>query len=113
MYWRYVTILAKGTCREENHLLNTPDNVKSIHFFTEHISFPVAIYPVNDWEKEQVSYLCTNFKSGVFTTLSLCRWCQTHNIAYQIAYPVRKTSIIRNPRKYLYYLKIKRNLAQL
>ena len=80
--------------------------LKEVHLLTEQINFPVAIAIYNDWEKTQVQYLLANIKSTRFTSYSICRWCIVHKIQYQILYPIRKISILRNPYKYYQYIKL-------
>lgn len=80
--------------------------LKEVHLLTEQINFPVAIAVYNDWEKTQVQYLLANIKSTRFTSYSICRWCIVHKIQYQILYPIRKISILKNPYKYYQYIKL-------
>lgn len=80
--------------------------LKEVHLITEQINFPVAIAVYNDWEKTQVQYLLVNIKSTRFTSYSICRWCIVHKIQYQILYPIRKISILKNPYKYYQYIKL-------
>ena len=77
-------------CAERSQiLLKAPNDVKEIHFFTKGISFPIAIFTCNDWEKVQLFYLNHNFAKGGFTTLALSKWCINHKIQYQIIYRKR------------------------
>lgn len=87
-----------------------PEGLKELHFITENINFPIAIYICNDWEKVQLSYLHENLKVKHFTSYELCRWCQSHNILFQIFYPLRWISVIKNPYKYLMFLLLKAKL---
>ena len=67
--------------------LNLPPGTKGIFFFEEHLSFPVFIYVLNEWEQTQVTCLAHNFNDNkCFTTLDICRWCDKHQINYQIVY---------------------------
>lgn len=86
------------------------DGLKGLHFFTEHINFPVAVASYSDWEEQKISYLEKNFQSERFTTENICQWCINHRIQYQIVYPLRIRSIFRNPYKYVKYLQLKQML---
>lgn len=87
-----------------------PEGLKEIHFHTEGVNFPIAMYICTDWEKVQLSYLYQNLKVKHFTSYELCRWCQSHNILFQIFYPLRWISVIKNPYKYFKYLELKARL---
>lgn len=92
-------------------LLNfNEEGLKGLHFFTEHLNFPVVAVSYSEWEKQQLSYLEHNFQSGRFTTTSLCQWCINHHIQYRIVYPLSIRSIFRNPYKYMKYLQLKHML---
>ena len=86
------------------------EGLKGLHFFTEHLNFPIVAASYSDWEKQQLSYLEHNFQSGGFTTTSLCQWCIHHHIQYRIVYPLSIRSIFRNPYKYMKYLQLKQML---
>lgn len=88
------------------------EGLKEVHLLTEQINFPVAIAVYNDWEKIQVQYLLANIKSTRFTSYSICRWCIVHKIQYQILYPIRKISILKNPYKYYKYLQMRMKLRK-
>ena len=91
------------------HLLE-PEGLKEMHFHMEGVNFPVVMYICTDWEKIQLSYLYQNLKIKHFTSYELCRWCQSHNILFQILYPLRRISIIKNPYKYFMFLLLKAKL---
>ena len=82
-----------------NLKLKTPNDLKEFHLFQENLNFPVAMYICNDWEKTQLSYL----NPKVHNSESLCRWCISHHIQYQILYPIRISTIFKNPYKYYKY----------
>ena len=84
--------------------------MKALHFFAEGLNFPVAIGTYTEWHEVQVSYLAQNIKEGHFNTESICRWCISHSIPYQIIYPISKKVIIKNPYKYYKFLQLKRRL---
>lgn len=86
------------------------ENLKVLHFFVEHLDFPVAVASYSDWEEEQISHLENNYKSLKMNTEYICIWCINHQIKYQIIYPINKIFIIKNPYKYLKYLQLKRKL---
>lgn len=88
-------------------MLNTPDNVKSIHFFKDNIGFPIVIYACSDSETMQVGYLESNVKKGTFTSYLICKWCIAHEISYQIIYPVCKLDILKKPLKFFAFLHLK------
>ena len=87
-----------------------PEGMTALHIFTKNVNFPIAVAAYGDWEKQQLSYLEYNFQSGRYTTISLCQWCVNHHIQYRIIYPLSFKSIIKNPRKYIYFLRLKRIL---
>lgn len=86
------------------------ENLKGLYFYMNGLNFPVALATYSEWEETQVSYLSNNVKSEGFNTESLCRWCISHNIQYRIVYPIKKSSIFKNPYKYLKFLQLKRKL---
>lgn len=86
------------------------ENLKELHFITKNINFPIAIAIYNDWEKIQLNYLFANMDSVHMNSEEVCRWCISHNLKYQILYPIRKISIIKNPYKFLKYLELKAKL---
>lgn len=86
------------------------ENLQALHFFVEGLNFPVIAGSYNSWEKQQLSYLEANLSSTGFNTESICRWCINHNIKYQILYPLRRISILKNPYKYYKFIQLKRKL---
>lgn len=83
------------------------DNVKEVQIFKKNLNFPVAVYICNDWEKSQFAYLTPE----KHTTESLCKWCINHSIQYQILYPLRFITILKNPYKYMKFLQLKHRLG--
>jgi hypothetical protein len=88
--------------------LNIPDNVKEIHFYKENLNFPIVMYICTCWEKTQLAYL----NPKIHNSESLCRWCISHHIKYQILYPILRSSIVKNPYKYYKYLQLKARLKK-
>ena len=86
------------------------ENLKGLHFFTKGMNFPVVAASYSEWEKQQLSYLESNLSSTGFNTESICQWCISHNIQYQILYPIRKSSIFKNPYKYYKFIQLKKKL---
>ena len=89
-------------------ILQPPKDVKSMNFFTENMMFPMVLYAKSEWEDEQIKYL----KNRRHNNLSLCLWCSSHDVHFQVLYPLSKKDIIMHPIKYLYYLKLKRLLRK-
>ncbi len=87
------------------------EGLKKLHFLVGGLNFPVVAATYNDWENQQISCMEGNFKSGGFTTKSVCEWCIHHKIQYRIVYPVSIVCILRNPYKYLKYLQLKKELG--
>lgn len=87
-----------------------PEGMKGLHFYIEGLNFPVVLATYSDWEEVQVSYLSKNIQSGSFNSEAICRWCISHQIQYRIVYPIRKSSIFKNPYKYYKFLQLKRKL---
>lgn len=92
--------------------LKHPENLQSIHIYQEKLNYPVVVYACSDWEETQIKYMSENFKNGIFTTYSLCLWCISHQILYQILYPISRKSIIRNPYKFYKFCQLKRKLRK-
>lgn len=86
------------------------ENLKVLHFFVEHLDFPVAVATYNEWEEQQICYLERRYECFKMNTESICKWCINHRINYQIIYPINKIFIIKNPYKYFKYLQLKRKL---
>lgn len=88
-----------------------PSDTRSIHIFTERISFPVCAFAVSEWDETQISYLNHNVKTGNFTAFNICRWCQQHDISYQILFPEQIWRyMFKEPKRFLCYLYLKFNL---
>lgn len=87
-----------------------PDGLQGLHFFVEGVNFPIAVGTYSDWEETQVSYLADNIKNGSWDTEDICRWCESHQIQYQIIYPIRRSCIIKHPYKYYKFLQLKQKL---
>lgn len=87
-------------------IIKAPENVKSIEVFTHKISFPVLIYPRDEFEQTQVLYLHKIFHEGKSTTLSICKWCQNHHIHYQVLFPCI-IYLLTHPSRLLCYLYLK------
>ncbi len=83
------------------------EGMKELHFLTEQLNFPIAIPIYNDWEKTQFQYLLNNIKSTRFNSYEICKWCISHQLTYEILYPLRKSSILKHPYKYYKYLQMK------
>ncbi|RHV36746.1 hypothetical protein DXB59_07610 [Ruminococcus sp. OM05-10BH] len=86
------------------------ENLQELHFFTKGIKFPVVAGSYSIWEKQQLSYLEENISSTGFDTEAICQWCINHNIQYQILYPLKKRSILKNPYKYYQFIQLKKKL---
>jgi len=83
------------------------EGMLELHCLTEQLNFPIAIPIYSDWEKTQLQYLLNNIKSTRFNSYEICKWCITHQLAYEILYPLRKSSILKHPYKYYKYLQMK------
>lgn len=90
-----------------------PDNLKALHFFTEGLNYPVAIAAYSDKQEALLSYLISNFQTKQFTSESVCRWCLSHNLQFQILYPISKMSIFKNPYKFFKFLQLKYRLSRI
>ena len=84
------------------------EGLQEVRFIVRNINFPVAIAIYSEWEKVQYNYLMRNI--GKFSTEDICKWCVSHNINYEIVYPLSLWTIIKNPYKYYQYLKMKSRL---
>lgn len=86
------------------------ENLQVLHFFAKGLNFPVVAGSYSTWEKQQLSYLEANLNSTGFSTEAICQWCINHNIRYQILYPLKKISILKNPYKYYKFIQLKKKL---
>ena len=99
--------------RLEDLLLKAPDNARAIHFFVDFLEFPVAVYICTDWESTQLDYFTSDYNPMEQTSFNVIQWCVRHHIQYDILYPVRKSSIIKKPRKYIRFLQLKKRVKQI
>ena len=76
-------------------MLRLPDNTTRIHALVKSLPFPVFIYSTNTWEETQISYLYRNYVKKNFTTYTICKWCKSHNISYQVIFPHSKLQLIK------------------
>lgn len=83
------------------------EGMQELHFLTDNLNFPIAIPIYNDWEKTQFQYLLSNIKSIRFNSFEICKWCIAHRLSYEILYPLKKSSVLKNPYKYYKYLQMK------
>lgn len=83
------------------------EGMQELHFLTENLNFPIVIPIYSDWEKAQFQYLQNNIKSTKFNSFEICKWCISHRLSYEILYPLKKSSIFKNPYKYYKYLQMK------
>lgn len=51
------------------------ENLKALHFFVEHLDFPVAVATYNEWEEQQICYLERRYECFKMNTESICKWC--------------------------------------
>ena len=86
------------------------ENLKLLDFFVEGLYFHVVVAAYDEYEKNKIAYLKELCKSEAFNTEDICKWCINQKIRYQILYPIKKWSMIKNPIKYLRYIKLKHNL---
>ena len=87
-----------------------PEGMKGLHFYIEGLNFPIAIGTYSDWEEVQVSYLSSNIKNGSFNSEAICQWCKSHHIQYRIVYPIKKSTVFKNPYKYYKFVQLKKKL---
>lgn len=92
--------------------IDIPENVESIHFFTKDLCFPVAVYSRSKEERTKIEYMKRSFDTAGHTTGSLCIWCIRHHVEFQIMYPIRKVTVVKNPYKALKYLQLKNILKK-
>lgn len=86
------------------------ENLQGLHFFAKGLNFPVVAGSYSTWEKQQLSYLEASLNSTGFSTEAICQWCISHNVRYQILYPLKKISILKNPYKYYKFIQLKKKL---
>ncbi|MCR4655167.1 MAG: hypothetical protein K5770_02915 [Lachnospiraceae bacterium] len=84
-------------------IFTPPEDVAGIHFFSaENLEFSLALYSTNARDKAQIECL----DPSLHTTESTIRWCENHNIRYDIAYPIKKLSLFLHPLKHIRFLKL-------
>lgn len=83
-----------------------PEGLKEVHFVTKGLAVPVAIYVTSEWESAQVKYLYKNI--NFHTSKSVCEWCKNHGILFNLFYPLPIKYLYKAPRRYIYYLKLRR-----
>lgn len=87
------------------------DNLCGLHFFTEGISFPVAVAAYSETEMEKIAYLVKRLQEGVIhTTFDICVWCINQKIAYQIMFPLKKKSLFLKPVRTYDYVRLQKRL---
>ena len=86
------------------------ENLKSLNFFIKGLYFHVVVAAYNENEKSKLDYLKKLCENEKFSTEDICKWCFNQNIKYQILYPVKKWSFIKEPIKYIRYIKLKYDL---
>lgn len=87
------------------------DNLCGLHFFTEGISFPVAVAAYSETEMGKIEYLVKRSQSGdICTTFDLCVWCINQDIAYQIMFPLAKRTLFLNPIRTYDYVRLQSRL---
>lgn len=87
-----------------------PEGMKSLHFYVEGLNYPVAVGIYSDWQETQLSFFVQQMKKHPMNTEDICRWCISHNIPYQIVYPINRKVIIKHPYKYYKFLQLKKRL---
>ena len=89
------------------------DGLMGLHFYEEGLNFPVVVAIYYEWQEPQISFLGSNVSNKKYNTEDICRWCISHNIPYQILYPIDKKAIIMHPYKYYKFLWLKRRLRNI
>lgn len=89
------------------------EGLVGLYFFEKELNFPIAVGTYSKWQETQVSYLVTSMKNNRYDTEYICRWCISHEIPYQILYPIDKMAILKKPYKYYKFLCLKRKLKKL
>lgn len=98
----------------KTRILKFPENgLLQLHFFTENLSFPVAVGTYSEQENNKLSYLIRLLQQKeIHSTYALCRWCIAQHMTYQIMYPMSVKSVIQHPVRAYDYLRLKRLLNQ-
>ena len=79
------------------------NNLTGIHLYCDHLEFPVVLYEKSQWDKTQMEYLDTS----IHTTESLINWANAHKIGFDVIPPLKITTPIRHPLKFLHYIQLK------
>ena len=107
----FILIERRGILKE---IIKLPkENLQGIRFFIEGLSFTVVAGYYNEWEERQLSYLVQATKGSRMSTKDICKWCINHNIHYQILYPINKMQILKDPIRFISYLKLKKKIKML
>lgn len=97
--------------KEKKILQFEKEGLVGLHFFVNKLRFPIAIATYSEWDEQQVMYLYSSYEQKGMTSKDLCLWCIRHKVKYQIMYPLEKIPMLKNPLKYMEYLKSKRQIA--
>lgn len=92
--------------KQKKLTLLEPEGLKEVHFLTKGLAVPIALYVTSEWEKTQVKYLYQNI--NFHTTKTICEWCESHHILFNLFYPLPLKYIYKDPKRYIIYLKLKR-----
>ena len=76
--------------------------LRSINVFTNQTSFPVAVAA---YSERDVAYInCLQNNLDYHDTESICLWCKSHDIPFQIIYRASITGFIINPLRFFEYI---------
>lgn len=82
--------------------------MNSIYFIKQNLSFPVMIIVSDEWEKVKMDYLRDIVKNNKMTTLSICQWCENHDIKYDVIFSGSRIRLLFiDPKRFLCYLYLK------
>ena len=96
--------------KKEPLVILNPEGLKEVHFYTKNLAVPIAIYVTSDWESTQVKYLSQNIQ--IHTSKTICEWCEAHHILFNFYYPMPIKYAIKSPRRYVYYLDLKKRFEK-
>lgn len=99
----------------KKRILKFPEEgLLQLQFFTESLSFPVAVGAYSEQESNKLLYLIRLFQQKeIHSTYALCRWCIVQQMTYQIIYPVSIKSVLRHPIRAYDYMILTRLLSKI